>query len=479
MPDETSPPPAAANAITEEVQTGLLAVSQGGRLVPAPPGMKHTSVIRARPDIEYVAGGSYNWTASYLRALPFYVDDVTRDFGDDLYERMLLDGKVASCIHTLKMGVLAQGVSLVPAATRGDPAHSRAIELCDFCKRNLDNMIDPLDTVLYDLLDCAAFGNRVAEQIYALEGGQLVLKTLKPKPRRSVAFVVDVYTNVVGMLGLVPGQGAPILVDGMIGSPDQIPNLLPRAKFAVATFRRKDGDPRGQSILRPAYNAWNIKSQLWGQYLKYLTQFASPSVVGVTPEQAEESPQLDSNGNVVLDDNGNPVLVSPEQLLLTALLQFQNGTAAAFPHGTSVQPFQMQGDGQAFLRAFELLNREIEQAVTGQALATSEGEHQSRAASEVHQDILGLLIAHGKTTIAEMLRTDVLRPLVRYNFGPDAETLAPAVSLSETESHDFAQNATAVGALYQAGYLSPSQLVETDAMLGLPIRTEGGVQPLA
>jgi hypothetical protein len=472
MSDEQTPPPAARQAITEEVQTGLLAVSQGGRLVPAPPGMKHTSVIRARPDIEYVAGGSYNWTASYLRALPFYVDDVTRDFGDDLYERMLLDGKVAGCVHTLKMGVLAHGVALVGAARKGDPAFARSNEIRDFCQRNLDTLIDPLEGILYDMLDCAAFGNRVAEQIYALEGGRLVLKTLKPKPRRSVAFVVDVYTNVVGMLGLVPGQGAPILVDGMIGSPDEIPNLLPRAKFAIATFRRKDGDPRGQSILRPAYNAWNIKSQLWGQYLKYLTQFASPSVVGVTPEQAEESPQLDANGNVVLDQNGNPVLVSPEQLLLTALLQFQNGTAAAFPHGTSVQPLQMQGDGSSFLRAFELLNREIEQAVTGQVLATSEGQHQSRAASAVHQDILGLLIAHGKATIAEMLRTDVLRPLIRYNFGPDDEPLTPTVSLAETESHDFADNATAVSALYQVGYLSPSQLSETDAMLGLPVRTE-------
>src|SRR5579862_5148332 len=107
MPDEQPQP------ITEKVETGLLAISKDGHLVPAPPGLKHTSVLKARPELEYVAGGSYNWTASYLRALPFYVDDVTRDFGDDLYERMLLDSKCSQCVHTFKMAILGQEVGLL------------------------------------------------------------------------------------------------------------------------------------------------------------------------------------------------------------------------------------------------------------------------------------------------------------------------------------------------------------------------------
>src|SRR5690349_13463040 len=47
------------------------------------------------PKKEYAAGGTENvWLTSYARALPHYIDDLTLDFGPDLYVRMLRDPQV-------------------------------------------------------------------------------------------------------------------------------------------------------------------------------------------------------------------------------------------------------------------------------------------------------------------------------------------------------------------------------------------------
>ncbi|MDE2127916.1 MAG: DUF935 family protein [Armatimonadetes bacterium] len=458
---------AKAAPIVETVVTGE-APAAGMPGAPASGGgERRVSRISANPLLEYVAGGSYAWTASFLRSLPFAIDDVTRDFGDDLYERMLLDPQVASSVNTVKMGVLSSTMRLLPA---GDSPIARAA--CDFCSRCLDELETPLYTVLWNLLDGLALGNKVAEQVYAIRDSRLALAALKVKPRRATAFVTDVYLNLVGVLGLIPGQGAPVLVEGLIGEPARTPHLLPRSKFLVFTFRQRDGDPRGQSILRPAYSAWFLKTQMWQEYLKYLTQFAGPSLIGFTPEEAQQTVQTDSLGNIQTDANGSPIYLNPEQAMLAALQTFRNGTAAVFPFGSRVEPLQMAGDGGAFLQAIGLFNSEIDRAVTGQTLATQEGEHQSRAASAVHQDVLGLVVRAGKHALETALQRDVLRPLTVLNFGGAAADLTPRPTLADTESQDFADTAASIAALQTSGYLAASQYAALDAMLGLPERKE-------
>src|SRR5206468_532813 len=113
-------------------------------------------------------------------------------------------------------------------------------------------------------------------------------------------------------------------------------------KIVVNTFRPKNNDPRGTSLLRPAYDPWWRKRQALVEYVKYLAQFAGPSIWATTPDGAQSQPPLDFLGNTVaytgpssLDPLGNPVPVpnaplSPEQDLLAKLQQFRNGTVAAF-----------------------------------------------------------------------------------------------------------------------------------------------------
>lgn len=447
-----------------------------------PAGTVRKRTISSDPTREYVAGGSYYWTASFIKSLPFYIDELSRDFGDDIYERMLLDPQVESDTETVKLSVLAQGVALTPAVKKDEKNYNKAIEIRDFCQRALDAMKSPITTVCHNLLDAMAFGNKVAEVVYHVPGdgplsGFLVPDYIKPKPRRAVAFVVDVANNVVGLLGLIPGQAFPLLVDGVWAG--SAPNLLPRRKFLVLTNDPKDGDPRGTSILRAAYNPWWMKQQSYPLELKYLAQWASPSIWATTAENAPQTQKVDDYGNPVYDEEtGVPVQLNPEEVLMSRLLDFQSGSVIAMPFGTQLQPLTVPDRGEVFNMFRQARNEEISKAITGQVLANNESQHQTRAASDVHQDVMGLRVQHGKEMLQNALRADLLMNLVEWNYGRKYLPLCPFVSLSETNDHDFVAESGAVATLWEKGYLTVSQVPDTDARLGLPKRSEADMTAL-
>lgn len=437
--------------------------------LPLPPGESEAAaVVRADLTREYAAGGDGVWSAAFLRTLPRHIDDVTADFGDDLYDRMLLDARIAAEVDNLRAAVLEDGVVLAPAvADAAEEGYALAATIADAATAMLADLDPALDDALWDLAGAVALGNRVAEEVYAygdvVGRTGLLLTRLAPKPRRNYAFVVDPFNRLIGLLARIPGEASQ---SGLVVAADAPPpNLLPRAKFAVYTHRGADGDPRGTSILRPAYTPWVLKQQMLAEHVKYLTQFASPSIIAKLSKLARDKRMKDDAGNFTGE------VIAAADALLTELLAFRNGTALVVPPETDVDQLYSQGDGAAFLRAFEMYNRDITLAITGQSLATTEGEHQSRAAASVHQDILATRVKQLKLGIARMLRRDVLRAWVALNWGDRAaQSLTPLVSLGSVEEEDVTPRMTAVAALERAGYLAPSQRPAIDVALGLPER---------
>lgn len=432
---------------------------------------------------EYVAGGVGLWSHTAVRTLPWAFDDLGRDFGDDIYERMQLDPQVIAVVNVLRAAIIEEGAQCRCSVEDPDgDGYELGQEIAAFCTSVLADLTIPLDDVLWDLLGAIALGNRVAEQVYqdvpattyALPGGGpvsrtpdlIVLAALKPKPRRSTAFVVDAFMNVQGLVGQQPGQGyGAQAMTLMTATATALPNLLDRSRFAVLTFRPQNADPRGTTILRPAYTPWWVKQQIWPEFLKYLAQFASPSIYAIASEAASKS------GVIITNPDGTTSKVSAVTVLLDTLLAFRNGTAAAFDYGTVLKALEVVGDGQAFHNGFARCDAQITIAVLNQTLATMEGEHQARASSEVHQDTLDTIQRQAKRAVCTMLRRDVLTPLVAYNYGwPTARALTPIVSLGSVESQDFAKVATAIALLARAGYLDASQYAGIDAQLNLPAR---------
>jgi hypothetical protein len=253
---------------------------------PPPPGAAVPRRPSAWATSEFVSGTPNVRLSSYAEALPFYIDDATKDFGDDLYERMLNDAQVYSCVEILKLNVLGEGYTLQPAVEKptANPSqtpggaknygrqarldYDLAKEVADFCQDNLDGLYHtggkPFEAFLYEMMEALALGNKVAEKVYRDEddaaapyprlnartrGRAVMLDRLKVKPRRCVRFVVNAFRDVVALTAVVPGRYDSLIPYGFYGAdPSKSPANLPRDKFVIFTYNPKDNDPRGHAL---------------------------------------------------------------------------------------------------------------------------------------------------------------------------------------------------------------------------------------
>lgn len=445
------------------------------------------------PTKEYMAGGVLSSLGGQVHSLSSSSDDLQREVSSNVYDQMMTDPEISKCINVLKISVLGDGVSLLPALPEIHEDFEQAELISDFCSLALRDLEKPLRDTLEQMLDALIYGNKIAEVTYKLdqvrgfEGIKLIPRSIKVKDRRVVRFVVDNKRNIVGFIGIFADNNSYKtdskvlkLTTGELGTPliGGQP-LLPREKFMVLTIRPKDEDPRGQSFLRSAYNAWNLKCQIWPEYLRYLLVSAIPLLVGVAaPEDSLKDFERDHTGAPKKTTDGKLIQISPVEALKNALIQARNATCVAVKYDTQIKEVGTQGSGTAFYRVIELLDKQMETGILLQTLATSEGVYQSRSSSQIHMSILDILVWWLKGVVTDMLVSDLLRPIVRFNFGEDALELIPRVSLGDTERRNFSSDAAAIGDLFKSGYLQQDQLRETDNILGLSPRTTTDPQQL-
>lgn len=412
----------------------------------------------------------------YVHSLPKYTDDIERDFGMETYERMLNDSALGSSLIQIKISVLSDGIRFLspvsaPASFKDDPDGKALYDKCEEYRQFIEQMCgrlqQPLEDILDELLDALVFGHVVAEQTYAPEGGRLILKCLRVKPRTAYAFVVDKFMELQGLIstGNVGEVASPPLVSSE--------NVIPREKFLIFTHSGKGGDPRGRSILRMAYNPWYLKQQVWPQYLKYLAQFGTPSVAGILPPNPADVELADSAGSVIVDqESGSASTMSAADAMLAKLIAFANGTAIVLENGSSIEPIEVQGDGSAYTNAIDTFDRQMVRAVIIAVRATMEAEHSSKADSQTAQDTVGEYTQFIRRRLEAAFYRDVIVPAIRYNFGDEAASpeFCPFLSLSSTDGENVIELANAVANLARAGYLHVSQKEGIDAMLGFPKR---------
>lgn len=436
---------------------------------------------------EYVSGGGLNALAKLQEALPMYVDDVTRDFGSDLYEKMLQDEDVASAFNVIVDAVMADGASIQPAfqapksgkVSREDAVKAaQAAEYARFVAAALDEYMEPnaYDFVT-EMLDGLAYGNKVAEKVFQYleagpDKGRLAYRTIKTRRREAYAFITDAWKNVLGFLVAEPGQ-AILLLGGLTALLDatKLPNFLPRDKFVVFSWNPANGDPRGRSILRPVYRPWFLKTQVLPDYYMYLRRFGRPKVVGKTaPLGPQVVVKLDDNGNAVTNPDGSTVEITAQEAMMTAITRLADGyDTAAVPNGAEIDLLYASGTASdAFTAANDYFGRQIHLGILRTARTAKEALHSSKADSGSAQDLTGTFVIRVKHVVEGVINRDVIRPLIRLNYGESALALCPTFSLSKTERRDrVAWLAVCIDA-WQAGLLQPEQINDVFAEVGLP-----------
>lgn len=436
---------------------------------------------RADATQEYLASGGSAFPLVGQVILSHTVDDLTRDLGIQVYEIMLNDPTVASACNVLWTGILAGEFQILPAVRPGDEQelaapgekpktpervqtrkrfkgkagekdYALAHEIAEFCRRQVDRQERPIKQITMEFLEGMAVGTKLAEKVYdqgtGEDEGKVVLKRVRHKRNAAWAFVINPYGDIVAIQGLVVGG--------------QIENLPPQ-KFMLFAWLPQNGDPRGRSILRPAYNGWNLKINTWPKYLKYLDIFGSPTIVGIAAPDAPNEPELDSIGN----PTGKQF--TPTQAMFSQLQRMGSASVAAIRAGSDVKFIQAVGNGEAFKNAFDLFKHEILEGILLSARATKEAKYGSKKDSESALDVVAKLIEFGRGTAEQMWEDQCFHQLVEMNWGKEvADLYTPNVSFGEVEQQDVADVAEAYSKL---GYqLSPAQWPTVDAKLGMPVR---------
>lgn len=456
----------------------MSAVSTSPQVLDTPLAVLEDSTPRIDPTKEYVAQENrIGIWEKVLNSLSWAIDDISRDFGDDVWERMALDPIVCATLTILMSSILEDGIRLSPAIT--DPADPRT-ELAGYINARAKLMVSRMKTriaeVAWDMLTGCYLGNRVGETIweYKEEDGRIFLDVtaIKIKPRHSVAFVVDIYGNVHGLMATVPKKKTTAQAGALVGVKDK--SILPRDKFWVYSFRPKEGNPLGTSVLRPAFSSWVDKIQTLAERQKHLARYGSPTLVGTTPENAKAIQVVDAVTNVPIPGK----FVQPLTALYQGLLTVHNGVVMAAPHGTEIKVIEAKGEGGVFSNALEYDNHQIVKTVLTQTLATEDAPHQARAAAQVHQGSIDTIVKQCKQAFGGSFRDDVLEIWVRRNWGEECLDLVPLVSLGVTEAPDLAKMMAAVAALFKVGYFSKSQIPALDELLNLTSRLSGELEEL-
>lgn len=393
-------------------------------------------------------------------------DELELAGGVDVRRRMLADPEVLKGLMVLKDGILGDGVQLFSFYTDEKTDQQRAADSAlyqEFCRFNLfETPLRPFNETLNEaVFEALQHGHKPVEQTYRdwmdeTGAPRLVIDKLKCKPLDAVQFVVDEFMNVLGLQVWQNGKQF----------------IIPRDKFFIPTFDRKDEDPRGRTLsLRAAYNWWNAKRAGLPIYLKWMEKKAIPSTVGFTSDKEQELVQEYGENGQPLYNGSEPVVRSSAEVMASKLAELENASCAAFPHGAKVEALSAGSDNSQFSRFFQLCDQQITRAILLQDLATNEGKFGTRAQASTHMDVLALRVWHLKNIVAEAIRTDILKPLLYYNFGPEAGELTPAVSLGDTERKDWATDAQAAAVI---GPLVPDSVwAAICAQLGLPQPEEG------
>ena len=473
--------PAAPAGKNGQTGTGRSVPGQEGQ--PDPGRRTRPKAARVPRTSELVSAGSL--FARMIRgyfALSREVDDAERQYGPKVYESMMNDPVVGSCVDVLRQSAIRE-VKLSPPeefqpvpGQDMTPEEQKAADICDRCRRALHNPERPLVESLFEWT-YGLVEDKLAEVVLdkVFEGpdaGYFTFRAFKFKPRETWLYVVDAWGNVGFVAGRLPPGELPPSPNEAVYVPGTGGNsiLLETDRFAVFSWGRRDSDPRCRPILRRAYNAWNLKVRTWPEKLKGDVQFGTPSIAAILPEDAQD-PEPDAVSGLTLAD-GTPVETA-EDLALYMLVQIVNGSAGVFPFGTAIQVIESGRDGGTLNQSIDLYNREIATAVLHAARTTLEASGGTRSEGEQKMDVTELLVALIRSMLAGLLR-NMLRTLVRLNDGPEAAaTMVPQVSLGEYSDQDMPKLITALAKWVQTGAPTQSQMAVIDAMLNLPPRRPG------
>ena len=369
-------------------------------------------------------------------------DDLVGRRGLADYSAMQKDSQVKSCLAIKKGSLLSRGWEI--KADKKDGARGK--EVAEFCDWALREVSGSILTVLWNVTDALAKGYSLQNVVWqTVQTGKWAGKWspifLKSKDPSDWSFDVDEYRNVVGVRYEPTNE------------------VFPAERFVIYSYQPEYSNPYGTSDLRACYRNWWSKDLLTRFWNLYLEKYGSPTVKGTYRR-------------------GTPKVT--QDAFLAILSEIQVRSAIVIPEDMSAELLETIRQGDVGYRiAVTHHNSEIAKSILNTDLITdSGGQVGSFAMAKVHLDILRMCLKGLKFDLEEtVMKEQVLRPLVRFNFGVDVPV--PAFSLGPLEDRELGPMSKGIKDLVEAGVLDPADPFIRE-FLGLqgagpaPVRPEPG-----
>lgn len=304
--------------------------------------------------------------------------------GGDVYEQMELfeemeekDPHLFSQMQTRKLAVTGLDWEVQPFGD--DEADKQIAEFVDEQLKGIEN----LDDIFTDILDAIGKGISVMEIEWGVDSsGYNIIEDIEYVHPKKLLW--DSQTDEMKICTREFPSGIEI----------------PKNKFVVHKYKAKSGHPGRGGILRVVSWMYLFKNYDVKDWVAFCEVFGMPLRLGKYGASASE------------DD---------KKALMRAIYSLGTDAAGIVPDSTMIE--FIESNKTSSVEIYELLARycdeQISKAVLGQTLSSDSGGG-SYAQGKVHNEVRHDLTVADAKALSVTVRRDIIKPLVEYNFGPDA-----------------------------------------------------------
>jgi phage gp29-like protein len=315
------------------------------------------------------------------------------------------DEDVSNALDTLKMQAHGRPHSVTPFDET-----PQAAEVADFIRAQLCQVPD-FDLIMDNTMDAVGYGFSIGEMVFDTSMGQASLLDIKDCPQELFLFG-ERFQPQIGPLQFLDQPWA------SSGMP------VPEGKFLINSYRPRGRNRMGRPLLRsvfwPSWFKRNVQ-RLWMLYAE-----KGPGTVVVRYPDSDDA--------------------TGQQLAAEIAQAIRDGVALGVPMNfeydkellTSTRPM----DPAVYEHFFEALQLSIVRKILGETLTSFGGEKGkgTQALGEVHSDMLEKKAISLCRATAGIFNAQVVRPLVLWNFGPDAPMPKWGYEIGQAEDLDKAIN---------------------------------------
>ncbi|MDP2786620.1 MAG: DUF935 family protein [Pseudomonadota bacterium] len=301
-----------------------------------------------------------------------------------IYDDLERDAWLYACMQKRKMAVISRPWTVEPASEK--PRDKKAAERVNNQLAALD-----FDDACYHLLDATLKGYAVAEIMWAVKGGEIVAREIRPK--NAHRFLFD---DQGGLRLKTPSntfQGEPV----------------PDRKFLAHRFGAKDGNPHGLGLGQKLWWPVYFKRSGISFWLQFLEKFGAPTVLG----KYQPGTNVDE--------------------LEAALARIAHDAGVAIPEGAAIELIEAQRSGTGTQeQLIRYMDEQIGAAILNDGGAKGSGGE--LASSAILRNEVRLELVQADSDLLSITLADLARWITYYN---DPSANPPRITRTIAEPEDL------------------------------------------